>query len=163
MTKKNTTTILRRMARLFKQVEKAEERKKTLQVQTAGSRIADMVERQLEEGLFTEVRRESPPSPAESAVILRGEITQYKAGSRAARAFFAGTSNSHLDFIVSLIDAGTGEELATFSANRVWAWGGYMGESVGIEEMEESLAFELSVYLEECKTGTVVEPETPGT
>ena len=28
-----------------------------------------------------------------------------------------------------------------------------MGELIGIEEMEESLAFELAVYLTECKTG----------
>ena len=33
-----------------------------------------------------------------------------------------------------------------------------MGMDTGIEEMEAALAYELSVYLEECKTGVEVEP-----
>jgi hypothetical protein len=142
---------------------KADERKKEMQVKTAGSRIADRLKRQLDEGLFAEVRRESPSEPVEGAVVLRGELTQYKPGSRVARGFLIGTSNSHLDFTVRVVDAASGDELAAFSAKRVWAWGGIAGDMVGIEDLEESLAFELSVYLEECKTGRAVEPEAPET
>jgi hypothetical protein len=136
---------------------KADKRHETSQVITAGSRIADLVDRQLRDDLFDEVRRESPSEPVEGAVILRGELTQYKPGSRVARGLLIGTSNAHMDFAMHVVDAATGDELATFSANRVWAWGGYAGMNTGIEEMEEALAYELSVYLEECKTGVVPE------
>jgi hypothetical protein len=136
---------------------KAHKRKKDLQVSSAGSRIADQVRRQLDDDLFTKVFREAPSLPVEGAVLLRGELTRYKPGSETARTFLAGTSNSHLDFRVRLIDGVTGDELASFSAQRVWAWGGTAGGTIGIDEMEESLAFEISVYLEECKTGIVKE------
>jgi hypothetical protein len=134
-----------------------EKRKKQMQVQTAGSRVADMLERELRDGLFSEVRRDSAAGPVEGAVVLRAELTQYKPGSRAARGFLIGTSNAHLDFIVHLIDGATGAELATFSDDRIWILSDAGG--VGIEEMEESLAFELSVYLTECKTGVEWQPE----
>ena len=129
---------------------------------TAGSRIATQVERQLRDGLFEEVRRESPSGPVAGAVILRGELTQYKPGSRVASGLLAGTSNAHLDVTIRMIDAVTGHELAAFSAKRVWAWGGLMGMDTGIEEMEAALAYELSVYLEECRTGATVAPPPAG-
>jgi len=132
---------------------KAFERKKALQVLSAPGRITDMVEREIDETLFTEIRRETPQEPTEGAVILQGEITRYKPGSRATRGLLIGTSNAYFDFAVRLIDSATGDELATFSGDRTWFWGGTMGESVGIQEMEESFVYELSVYLEECKRG----------
>jgi hypothetical protein len=138
---------------------KADERKHRLQVQTAPSRIADKVEGQLGDEVFAEVLRGEKSELAEGTVVLRGEITRYKPGSRVARSAMIGTSNSYLDFAMHLIDAATGEELATFSGDRTWFWGGMAGESVGIEEMEESLAFELAVYLTECKTGVEWQPE----
>jgi hypothetical protein len=134
-----------------------EKRKNQMQVQTVGSRIADMLERELEEGLFAEVRRESPLEPIENAVILRGEITQYKAGSRVARGFLIGTSNAHLDFNAHVVDGATGAELAEFSDDRVWILSDAGG--IGIEEMEEGLAFELAIYLTERKTGVEWQPE----
>jgi hypothetical protein len=139
---------------------KADKRDETSRVITAGRRVADLVERQLRDGLFDEVRRESPSEPVAGAVILRGELTQYKPGSRVARGLLIGTSNAHMDFAMHVVDAATGDELATFSAHRVWAWGGFLGMNAGIEEMEEALAYELSVYLEESKTGIEVQPET---
>jgi hypothetical protein len=138
---------------------RADERRHQLQVQTASSRIADMVERHLDDDLFEQVLRSEKAEPAEGKVVLRGEITRYKPGGRVARGALIGTSNSYLDFTMHLIDSATGNELATFSGDRTWFWGGMAGEAVGIEEMEESLAFELAVYLTECKTGVEWQPE----
>lgn len=139
---------------------KIEKRNKKLQVLSAAQRVTDMVEREIEDGLFAEVRREPLDPAGGGTVILRGEITRYKPGSRASRAMLIGTSNAYFDFKVTLIDAASGEELADFSGDRTWFWGGDMGESVGIEEMEESFAYELSLYLRECRTGERLGPDS---
>ena len=139
---------------------KTEKRDKKLQVLSAAQRVTDMVEREIDDDVFTEIRREPLDLAGDGIVILRGEITRYKPGSRASRAMLIGTSNAYFDFKVTLIDAASGEELANFSGDRTWFWGGDMGQSVGIEEMEETFAYELSLYLRECRTGERLGPDS---
>lgn len=130
---------------------KAGTRTKADQVTSAPERLAREVARALPDDLFDEVRRGSSDAAEEGMVVLRLEITQYKPGSRMARGMFAGAGSAHLDFTGHLVDAMSGEELATFSGKRTWGWGGARGQSFGIEEMEDNVAHEISLYLQRSK------------
>lgn len=127
---------------------KADKRKNQDLLNTAPSRVANLVRADLDVGTFDEIRREKLQEPVEGALILRVELTQYKPGSAAARAMIAGAGASRLDFTARLIDAVTGDELATFSDERAFGWGGMVGAMGGIEMIEKNLAYELAIYLE---------------
>lgn len=129
---------------------KAHKRKKAMQVQTVGTRMADMVAEMLEPGgTFEQVTRGETESTAPDALFLRVEITQYKPGSAVARAMIAGAGSAHLDFTVRLVAAQSGAELLRYPATRTWAWGGIYGASKGIDNIERNVALEIVMYLEE--------------
>jgi hypothetical protein len=120
-------------------------------VETAPGRIASLLVQNLPRGLFGEVRRGAPEGAAAGAVVLRGEITQYKPGSAAARFVVAGAGAARLDFAVALVDAASGAEIVRFGDERSYGWGGVMGAAGGIESIEQNLAYELALYLERCR------------
>lgn len=126
----------------------AGERKNSDLVVSAPSRAANLVRSDLDKGTFEQVLREKVDEPSEGTLILRVEFTQYKPGSKAARFMIAGAGAARLDFTARLIDAVTGEEVAKFSDERSWGWGGVYGGSGGIEMIEKNLAYELANYLE---------------
>jgi len=132
---------------------KAAERKKVVQVKSAPKRLSDYVEEVLEPGVFDEVHRGPLEQPAPGTVVLAGEITQYKPGSRFGRAMLAGAGSAHMDFVVHLVDGQDGTELTSFSAERTWAWGGIYGATKGVEDIEQNVAYELALYLQRCKSG----------
>ncbi|RME97575.1 MAG: DUF4410 domain-containing protein [Alphaproteobacteria bacterium] len=132
---------------------KAAKRKKEHLVKLAPKRIADQVVDILGEGVFAEVRRGPMTAPVPGAVVLRGTITQYKPGSAGARLMVAGAGSAHLDFTASLVDGETGDELTHLSGKRTWGWGGALGASRGIEDIERNVAYELALYLKRCKQG----------
>jgi hypothetical protein len=140
---------------------KATERKKGYLVETAGQRIADQVARDLGAGVFAEVLRGAPAEPRPGALVLRARITQYKPGSETARLMIAGAGAAHLEMTSELVDADSGRTLATLPADRTWAWGGVLGASRGIEEMERNVAYELALYLRRYKGAPT--PATPPT
>lgn len=130
---------------------KAGEREKEHLVATAPGRLASQLVQNLPAGLFERVERGAPGGQIEGAVVLRGQITQYKPGSAAARFMVAGAGAARLDFAVQLVDAASGRELASFADERSWGWGGVVGAAGGIESIEQNLAYELTLYLERCK------------
>jgi hypothetical protein len=132
---------------------KASERSKEYVVETAPGRLASQLLQNLPEGLFEQVQRGTPDAATPGAVVLRGQITQYKPGSAAVRAMLAGVGAARMDVAVQLVDAATGEELAGFSDERTWGWGGALGAAGGIETIEQNLAYELALYLERSKGG----------
>ena len=132
---------------------KAGDRKKKHLVETAPRRLADQVVRKVGEGVFNEVRLGSLAQPMDGAVVLRAKILQYKPGSAGARLMFAGAGSVHLDFSAQLVDGASGRPLRELSDQKTWAWGGAVGASRGIAEMEENLSYELALYLERCKGG----------
>lgn len=131
---------------------KAANRKKTEHVEAAPTRIPDEIRRSLGDEVFTRVERGSADA-TDGALILQAEITQYKPGSKSSRMMMAGTGSAHLDLLVRLIDAHSGDRLMTFPMDRTWAWGGAMGGSKDIVDMEINVANELAAYLEQCKLG----------
>jgi len=140
---------------------KAAERKKSYLVETAGRRLADQVARDLGAGVFGEVVRGTPAEPRSGSLVLRARITQYKPGSETARFMIAGAGAAHLEMTSEVVDGDSGRTLATLPADRTWAWGGVLGASRGIEEMERNVAYELALYLKRHK-GTSA-PAAPAT
>jgi hypothetical protein len=131
---------------------KAAQRKKDYLVQSAPARLADQVAQGLPAGLFGEVLR-NPAAPPPGALVLRGRITQYKPGSETARLLVAGAGSSHLEMELELASADTGDTLVSLPVDRTWAFGGVLGASRGIEEMERNVAYELALYLQRCRGG----------
>lgn len=129
---------------------KAEDRKKEHLVETAPRRLPDLVAKNLGDGVFQEVRR-GPAEAVPEAVVLRAKLTQYKPGSETARFLIAGAGSAQLEMEAELLDAQTGERVTRLAADRTWAWGGVLGASRGIEEMEANLAYELALYLKRSK------------
>jgi hypothetical protein len=131
---------------------KAGLRKKQVQVMGAPKRLASYLEQVIDSKLF-EVRRGRAEAPVPGALVLGGEITQYKPGSAFGRSMLAGVGSAHLDFTARITDADTGKEVTSFDSSRTWAWGGLYGMSKGVGDIEENIAYELSLYLQKCKTG----------
>jgi hypothetical protein len=126
---------------------KAAERSKEHLVATAPGRLAAQVAQSVPDDLFDKVLRGAPEEPVAGALVLRGEITQYKPGSAMARGMIAGAGAARMDFAVRLIDAASGAEVAGFADERSYSWGGVMGAAGGIETIEQNVAYELALYL----------------
>ena len=137
---------------------KAAERSKEYLVDTAPGRLASQLVQNLPDGLFEQVHRETPVAAVDGAVVLRGQITQYKPGSAAGRAMLAGVGAARMDVAVQLVNAASGEELVGFADERSWGWGGALGAAGGIETIEQNLAYELALYLERSKAGRASSP-----
>ncbi|MEM7356310.1 MAG: DUF2846 domain-containing protein [Acidobacteriota bacterium] len=132
---------------------KAKKRKKGLMVETLPTRLADDVAHNVGGRVFEAVHREPAGSSVPGSVILRTDITQYKPGSKDARAIMPGVSKAHLDFTATLVDGQSGAQLARFDGKRTWGWGkGPGNEQRGIEEIEQNVAYELALYLRKCKS-----------
>lgn len=140
---------------------KAADRAKEYLVSSAPKRLPDQVAKNVGEGAFAEVRRGAAGEPVVGAVVLTARITQYKPGSETARLMIAGAGSAQLELEARLVDAATGKELTRFAADRTWAWGGALGASRGIEEMERNLAYEMAVYLRRSKGAAGTEAATP--
>jgi hypothetical protein len=125
---------------------KAEERKIQDLVQTVPGRMANFIAFSVDQDQFPEVERRSPEA-GEDGLIVRVELPQYKPGSAAARTMLIGTGSAHLNVHVTLLDAGTGDELASFTEDRTFAWGGLYGGTRGITLMEENAAKEIAAWL----------------
>jgi hypothetical protein len=126
-------------------------RKKQDLVETVTTRLPDGIRQNLDSQAFAEVRR-GPAESVAAAVVLRAKITQYKPGSTTARLMMAGAGSAHLDLLVQLLDAATGQQLVMFPLDRTWGFGGVLGASKDIPEMERNLARELVIYLQQCKS-----------
>lgn len=130
---------------------KAGDRAKEHLVATAPGRLAAQLAQSVPDDLFDQVLRGAPEGPVEGALVLRGEITQYKPGSAVARGIVAGAGAARMDFAVRLVDAASGEEVAGFADERSYSWGGAMGAAGGIETIEQNVAYELALYLARSK------------
>lgn len=140
---------------------KAGERKKEYLVQSAPQRLADMVVKDVGTAAFPEVVRGTPPEPRDGAVVLRGKIKQYKPGSETARFMLAGAGSAQLEMTVELVDSRSGRTLVQLPVDRTWAWGGVLGASRGIEEMERNVAYELGLYLVRSRGATPAAATAP--
>ncbi len=122
------------------------ERKNQEMLKTVPARMANFISFSLDTDLFGEVHRRSA-EPGENGLIVRVELPQYKPGSAAARTLLVGTGSAHLNIKATLLDAGSGAELDSFTEDRTFAWGGLYGGTRGISLMEENAAKEIAAWL----------------
>lgn len=91
--------------------------------------------------LFQDVRKEVPALGTNNELIVTGTITEYKPGSKAARMALIGMGAASLKGTLVLKDAADGRVLMDAPISKLWAWGGSLGGSKGIEDMvQESQA-----------------------
>lgn len=126
---------------------KAKQAKQQYLVESAPDRIADLVLDELGPEVFTDVRRETNCGNAADTVVMRTRITQYKLGSEFARLMIAGAGNVQIEMIVELVSAESGQTLAQFEPKGTWAWGGALGASKSMPDLEKNVAYEVAGYL----------------
>jgi hypothetical protein len=87
--------------------------------------------------LFSQVNC-GKPTGTNNEVIVTGEITSYTPGSRFLRGMLIGLGAASFKGNVCLKEGNT--ELTRISFSKLWAWGGAVGQSRGIEEMEAEVS-----------------------
>ncbi len=133
-------------------------RAKDYLVETVPARLAKFVVDNLGPGVFDEVRQGAACAAAPGVAVLRASIEKYKPGSETARAIIAGAGSAQLKVHVTLANGETGDTLAQFDAKGLWAWGGQLGASRGIQDLEKNVAYEMASYLKYSK-GVAEPPE----
>lgn len=108
-----------------------------------GERFAGDVQSRLRSDygpIFESVESGSAARGLEGECLVSGRITKYKPGSRVARAILIGLGAASLEGEVTVKDAAGGQTLLTAPFDKLWAWGGIVGASKGIEEMSTEAA-----------------------
>jgi hypothetical protein len=85
--------------------------------------------------VFREVRKEVPPLGTNDELIMTGTIRDYRPGDRFARAMLIGLGAAKFKGDLILKDGADNQVLFTAPFDKLWAWGGALGASKGIEEM----------------------------
>jgi len=134
----------------------ASRRQKDYLVESVPLRLAKFVVADLGPGVFDEVRQSAACAAAPGVAVLRASITEYKPGSETARAIIVGAGSAQLKVHVTLANGETGSTLSQFDAKGLWAWGGELGASRGIQDLEKNVAYEMASYLKHSKV--VAEP-----
>ena len=124
---------------------------KSYLVESVPARLAKFVVTDLGPGVFDEVRQGVACEAAPGVAVLRARILKYKPGSETARAIIAGAGSAQLNVQVTLANGETGDTLAKFEAKGLWAWGGELGASRGIQDLEKNVAYEMASYLKHGK------------
>ncbi len=90
----------------------------------------------------------------EKECLVTGDITKYKPGSRVARAILIGLGAASLEGNVKVVDAGSGKDLLNAPFSKLWAWGGVVGASKGIDDMVKESSAAVAATLAQAKGWT---------
>lgn len=101
--------------------------------------------------LFESVESAAAARGLEGECLVSGRITKYKPGSRVARAILIGLGAASLEGDVKVTDAAGSRTLLTVPFDKIWAWGGVVGASKGIEEMSDEAAASVANTLARAK------------
>jgi hypothetical protein len=85
--------------------------------------------------LFKSVESGTQARGLDHECLVRGDITKYKPGSRAARFILIGLGAASLEGNITVSDAAGGAELMRAPFDKLWAWGGIAGASKGMKDM----------------------------
>jgi hypothetical protein len=89
--------------------------------------------------LFQEVRQAAPLNQT-NELVVGGTITAYKPGDKFARAMLIGLGAASFKGELTLKDA-TGKQIVLDAPfDKLWAWGGWLGATKDIEDMESEAA-----------------------
>ncbi len=107
---------------------------------SVGVKFAEEIARRLKYDfgtLFVEVNMGNP-SGATNELIVTGEITKYAPGDKAMRGILIGLGAA--SFNGDLCLKNNDSQLIQVPFDKLWAWGGTLGMSKGIEDMEAETA-----------------------
>ena len=90
----------------------------------------------------------------EKECLVTGDITKYKPGSRVARAILIGLGAASLEGNVKVVDANSQKELLNAPFSKLWAWGGIVGASKGIDDMVKEASASVAATLAKAKGWT---------
>jgi hypothetical protein len=85
--------------------------------------------------LFASVVSAEQPRGLDHECVIHGNITKYKPGSRVARFILIGLGAASLEGNVTVTDGASGKVLLNAPFDKLWAWGGVMGASKGMDDM----------------------------
>jgi hypothetical protein len=110
---------------------------------------------------FARIERSSSGSPDE--LVVGGTITEYREGSRFARAMLIGLGSAKFTSDVSFTDGQTGQPLTQAKVDLLWAMGGLIGASQGIEDLIEKAGKQIADAIAEKRgvTKKVAPPSRP--
>ena len=96
-------------------------------------------------------------------LVVGGAITEYREGSRFARAMLIGLGSAKFASDVSFLDGQSGRELTKAKVDLLWAMGGLVGASQGIEDLIEKGGRQIADAIAEKKGATkrVESPSKP--
>lgn len=89
--------------------------------------------------LFQEVRQGSPLHQT-NELVVGGMITTYKPGDKFARAMLIGLGAASFKGKLELKDGQSSQILLDAPFDKLWAWGGILGASKGIDDMQSETA-----------------------
>ena len=107
---------------------------------SVGAKFAEDIARRLKYDfgpLFTKVEVGNP-SGATNELVITGEITKYAPGDKAMRGLLIGLGAASFNGNLQLVDGS--QQLVKIPFDKLWAWGGGLGMSKGIEDMEAEIA-----------------------
>ena len=84
---------------------------------------------------FGKIERTAAGSPEE--LVIGGTITEYREGSRFARARLIGLGSAKFATDISFLDGQSGRDLTKAKVDLLWAMGGLVGASQGIDDLIE--------------------------
>jgi hypothetical protein len=85
--------------------------------------------------IFQEVRSQARPLGTNDELIVTGTIRDYRPGDRFARAMLIGMGAAKFKGDLILKDGADNRVLLSAPFDKLWAWGGWLGASKGIEDM----------------------------
>ena len=92
-------------------------------------------------------------------LVVGGSITEYREGSRFARAMLIGLGSAKIASDVAFVDGQTGRDLTHAKVDLLWAMGGLVGASQGIGDLIEKAGRQIADAIAE-KRGVAKKAET---
>src|SRR5208282_2314210 len=113
--------------------------------ETAQNRIKDFIKTEINSGCcqkrFDNIYTDTAHP---EGLLLVLNFTKYDEGNRFARAMMAGLGAMKINADVEVKDGHTGNSISKGEAGKSFAWGGVLGASTGIEDVEKMFAKEVS-------------------
>ena len=101
--------------------------------------------------IFTSVEMAPAARGLDHECVIKGAITKYKPGSRVARAILIGLGAASLEGNVTVEDAATGTALLNAPFDKLWAWGGIVGASKGMDDMVKEASASVAATVAHAK------------
>ena len=111
----------------------------------------------LSRGAFGKIDRTASGSAEE--LVVGGTITEYREGSRFARAMLIGLGSANLASDVAFVDGQSGRQFTQAKVDLLWAMGGLVGASQGIEDLIEKAGRQIADAIAEMR-GVAKKTET---